>query len=117
MIGIETTLDPTLCKANRMVGKRGTLPPSKTEIEISYYFLRNLIGSKGEKVSKISKGEVLMFNIGSQTVGGKIIATKKDLLKISLTQPICSSLQTKISVSRRIEKHWRLIGWGLITSF
>ncbi|VDN38225.1 unnamed protein product [Gongylonema pulchrum] len=31
-----------------------------------------------------------------------------------MTDPICTEVNEKISLSRRIEKHWRLIGWGTI---
>ena len=60
------------------------------------------------------KGEILMVNIGSTSVGGKIEAVKADLAKISLTSPVCTSEGEKIALSRRIDKHWRLIGWGTI---
>jgi translation initiation factor 2 gamma subunit (eIF-2gamma) len=37
-----------------------------------------------------------------------------ELAKIVLTDPICTEVGEKIALSRRIEKHWRLIGWGTI---
>lgn len=37
-----------------------------------------------------------------------------ELAKIALTDPICTEVGEKIALSRRIEKHWRLIGWGTI---
>lgn len=37
-----------------------------------------------------------------------------DAAKIALTDPICTEISEKIALSRRIEKHWRLIGWGTI---
>lgn len=37
-----------------------------------------------------------------------------DAAKIALTEPICTEVNEKIALSRRIEKHWRLIGWGTI---
>jgi len=43
-----------------------------------------------------------------------VIAVKADLAKIGLTTPVCTSVGEKIALSRRVEKHWRLIGWGQI---
>jgi translation initiation factor 2 subunit 3 len=43
------------------------------------------------------------------------VTNKQDLAKISLTQPACTEIGEKIALSRRIDKHWRLIGWGKIT--
>jgi len=124
LIGVGTLLDPTLTRADRLVGQvlgtPGALPQIYTAIEVSYYLLRRLLGVKtadGEKqgkVQKLGKGEILMVNIGSTSVGGKIEAVRADLAKISLTSPVCTSEGEKIALSRRIDKHWRLIGWGTI---
>jgi len=55
-----------------------------------------------------------MVNIGSTSTGGRILAVKQDLCKISLISPVCTMQGEKIALSRRVEKHWRLIGWGTI---
>ncbi|XP_072271645.1 eukaryotic translation initiation factor 2 subunit 3 [Pyxicephalus adspersus] len=65
-------------------------------------------------VQKLSKNEVLMVNIGSLSTGGRVSAVKADLGKIVLTNPVCTEVGEKIALSRRVEKHWRLIGWGQI---
>lgn len=39
---------------------------------------------------------------------------KHDLAKLQLTSPVCTKEGEKIALSRRVEKHWRLIGWGQI---
>lgn len=124
LIGVGTKIDPTLCRADRMVGQVlgsvGGLPDIFTELGVSYYLLRRLLGvrtegdKKGAKVAKLSKNEVLMVNIGSLSTGGRVIAVKADLAKIGLTTPVCTALGEKIALSRRVEKHWRLIGWGQI---
>ncbi|OQR74478.1 eukaryotic translation initiation factor 2 subunit 3-like [Tropilaelaps mercedesae] len=124
LIGVGTKIDPTLSRADRMVGQVlgsvGALPAIYSELEIAFYLMRRLLGvrtegeKKGTKVQKLSKGEVLMVNIGSLSTGGRVIAVKNDLAKISLTAPVCTEVGEKIALSRRVEKHWRLIGWGQI---
>jgi len=126
LIGVGTKIDPTLCRGDRMTGQVlgsvGTLPEILTDLEISFFLLRRLLGvrvegdKKGAKVQKLSKGEILMVNIGSLSTGGKVTAVKGDLAKISLTQPVCTEVGEKLALSRRVDKHWRLIGWGKITS-
>ena len=37
-----------------------------------------------------------------------------DLAKILLTTAVCTQEGEKIALSRRVDKHWRLIGWGQI---
>ena len=85
--------------------------------------------SSGE--TQLFKFQVLMVNIGSLSTGGRVIAVKADLAKIALTTPVCTEVLEKIALSRRcvvdliriwmvrtftfrIDKHWRLIGWGQI---
>jgi translation initiation factor 2 subunit 3 len=124
LIGVGTRIDPTLTRADRLVGQvlglRGQLPGVFTEVEISFYLLRRLLGVKTQeggkqaKVQKLQKQEILMVNIGSTASGGKVLAVKGDLAKILLTQPVCTEEGEKIALSRRVDKHWRLIGWGQI---
>jgi len=124
LIGVGTLIDPTLCRGDRLVGQvlgiPGKLPEMFTELEINFFLLKRLLGVKTEgdqkasRVQKLTKGEVLMVNIGSTSIGGRVLAVKEDLAKILLTSPVCTSNGEKIALSRRIEKHWRLIGWGQI---
>ena len=65
-------------------------------------------------MQKLEKGEVLLVNIGSTSTGGKVVATKRDVAKITLMQPVCTQEKEKIALSRRVDKHWRLVGWGTI---
>lgn len=124
LIGVGTKIDPTLTRADRLLGQvlgvKGSLPDVFTEIEISFYLLRRLLGvktaegGKQAKVQKLAKGEILMVNVGSTATGGKVSNVKGDLARISLTQPVCTQVGEKIALSRRVDKHWRLIGWGEI---
>jgi translation initiation factor 2 subunit 3 len=129
LIGVGTKIDPTLTRADRLVGQvlglKGHLPDVFAEVEISYYLLRRLLGvkttdgAKQAKVQKLAKGEVLMVNIGSTSTGGKVVkvlegANGEPVARIALTQPVCTQEAEKIALSRRVDKHWRLIGWGEI---
>ena len=113
LAGVGTMIDPTLSRADRMVGQVlgsiNALPEIFTELEISYFLLRRLLGvrTEGAKVQKLSKNEVLMVNIGSLSTGGRVLAVNADLAKISLTNPVCTDVGEKIALSRRVEKHWR----------
>mmetsp|Transcript_39891 Transcript_39891/g.62225 ORF Transcript_39891/g.62225 Transcript_39891/m.62225 type:complete len:331 (-) Transcript_39891:183-1175(-) len=124
LIGVGTKIDPTLTRADRLVGQvlgeAGKLPEIYSDLEINYFLLRRLLGVKTEgdkkagKVEKLTKGEILMVNVGSTSTGGNVRAVKADLAKIELTVPVCTQVGEKIALSRRVDKHWRLIGWGQI---
>lgn len=119
LIGVGTTIDPTLTRADRLVGQvlgePGHLPAVFVELEINFFLLRRLLGvrtkenEKQSKVSKLSKGEVLMLNIGSMCTGARVSAVKGDLAKLSLTSPVCTKAGEKIALSRRVDKHWRYV--------
>ena len=59
LIGVGTKIDPTLCRADRMVGQVlgsvGGLPDIFTELEVSYYLLRRLLGVRTEGDKKGAK--------------------------------------------------------------
>ncbi len=125
LIGVGTRIDPTLCRADRLVGfvlgLKGRLPSIYIEIEVNYYLLRRLLGvktadGKQAKVAKLAKNEVLMVNIGSTATGAKVVAVRQDAAKLVLTSPACTNIGEKVALSRRIEKHWRLIGWATIAA-
>ena len=125
LIGIGTTLDSSLTKGNGLVGKMigypGTLPDILTEINVKYSLLKELIGTKDienqTKIQKFVKNEMLMINVGSNTIGGSILSFDKHNVMFKLSAPICAEKSDKIAISRRINKHWRLIGWGEIVSY
>jgi translation initiation factor 2 subunit 3 len=60
----------------------------------------------------LEKNENLMLNIGSLSCGGRIINVKGRSARLMLQQPVCTSEGEKIAISRRIDRAWRLIGWG-----
>ncbi|KAG1776020.1 Eif2s3y, partial [Suillus placidus] len=119
LIGVGTKIDPTLCRADRLVGQVlgavGKLSKVYTELRISLFLLRRLLGVRTEdkketKVSKLANNELLLINIGSTSTGGRVLSVKGDLAKIQLIWPAC----TEVALSRRIKKHWRLVGWGSV---
>lgn len=125
LIACRTKIDPTLTRADRLIGQilghPGKLMNIYVEIDVKFYLLRRLLGVKSDgessnKVTKLKKGDILLVNVGSSTAGGRVMGLKDDntMAKIALTNPVCTQEGDKIALSRRIEKHWRLIGWGEI---
>ena len=83
--------------------------------------LRRLLGvktadGKQAKVAKLTKNEILMVNIGSAPVQAIVMGVKADAAKLTLTTPVCTKIGEKIALSRKIDKHWRLIGWANIVA-
>lgn len=122
LIGVGTKVDPALCRADRLlgqvVGAKGHLPSIYGDLEINYFLLRRLLGVKSEgkqaKIRKLDVDELLMVNIGSNAIGARVVAVKADMARLQLAAPACTEINEKIALSRRIDKHWRLIGWATI---
>merc|ERR1719181_2606738 len=98
LIAVGTHIDPTLTRADRLIGQvlghPGKLLDVYTEIEVKFYLLRRLLGVKSgdgssNKVSKMKKGDILLVNVGSSTAGGRVMGLKVDeqMAKIQLTNP------------------------------
>lgn len=123
LIGVGTLIDPFLTRGDRLVGQvlghRGQLPPVYTALKVSFTLLRRLLGislSGGQKakVARLAVGEALMINVGSTSTGGKVEHVKGGEALIQLVHPVSTTPGEKVALSRKVEKNWRLIGWGEI---
>ena len=87
---------------------------------MSFHLMRRLLGQKSEgrqkKVTKVTKKETLMLNVGSTSTAATVVALKGDHATLQLVKPVCTELGAKVALSRKVEKHWRLIGHGAITA-
>lgn len=120
LIGIGTRIDPTLTQGDRLsgqiLGHIGSLPPIFVNIFVFYKLFRRFLGltNNDRDVEGIKLNEILMINVGSSSTGAKVIKKKGNKIELVLSNPICCDLGSKIAISRRVEKHWRLIGWGIM---
>lgn len=93
LIGVGLKVDPFITRSDRLVGQiighPGKMPEVVVEIEAQYYLLRRLLGVKSDggdksksKVQKLKIDETLMINIGSTSLGGKVISFNSDVVRI-----------------------------------
>lgn len=120
LIGVGTSIDPTLTRADRLVGQvlghRGKLPDVYSVVKVEFHLLRRLLGvaaagsGKKTKVTKLTEGEALMVNIGSTGTSAMVTAVEDSVATLVLVQPVCSNIGEKVAISRRVEKNWRCVG-------
>lgn len=117
LVAIGTELDPSVTKADNLVGnavgKPGQLPPVLDTIRVEYNLLERVVGLKEEvKVEPLRKGEMLMITVGTAITLGVLQSVSKDHFEAKLRRPVVAWDGARVAFSRRIHGRWRLIGWG-----
>jgi len=119
LVGVGTTLDPSITKSDglvgSLVGRPGSLPPVIEEAALEFKLFSTVVGSQAmEKVEAITKGETLLLNIGTAKTTGTVTSASSDRIELKLSIPVCAEEGDRVAISRRIGGRWRLIGAGAL---
>ncbi len=117
LIGIGTRMDPSITKADGLVGNvagaKGTLPPVFDKLVFKVHLMERVVGSKDLlKVKDIKTQENLMINVGAAATRGQVTGLKGDTIQVELRRPVCAETGQRMAISRLVKGRWRLIGWG-----
>ncbi len=118
-ISIETELDPYLTKTDSLTGcvvsTSGILPEITEKVKIKAEFFKEIFGQEGhKKVEEIKTKEMLMLSVNTTITVGIVEKISKDEIEFSLNIPIIALKGDNVGIARRVEGHWRLIGYGEI---
>lgn len=117
LIGVGTLLDPSVCKGDRLVGMvmglKGTLPQIYHRISVSYELFQKTVSSSKQDLKET---EQLLLNIGSTTVGSRIIELTSSTAELELLRPCCCDIGERFAISRKNRNSWRLAGFGTISN-
>jgi len=119
LVGIGTLLDPSLTKADgligNLVGKPETLPPTLLELTVDTHLLERVVGTKELMgVDKVRMNERLLLDVGTAITAGNVTSIKGESITIQLARPVCAEKEFRAALSRNIAGRWRLIGYGEI---
>lgn len=119
LVGVGTLLDPSLTKADgligNLVGKPGTLPPVRFDLSLDVHLFERAVGTKEmAKVKNVNVGESLLLDVGTSITVGKVSSIKGRSAELKLSRPVCAEEASRVAISRRIMGRWRLIGYGII---
>ena len=119
LVGIGTLLDPSLTKADGLIGnlagKPGLLPPTRSELTLDTQLFERALGTKElMEIRKVSMGERLVLDIGTAITTGETISVKGNTATLRLGRPVCVEESFRAAISRKIAGRWRLIGYGII---
>ncbi|MEM3369821.1 MAG: translation initiation factor IF-2 subunit gamma, partial [Candidatus Micrarchaeia archaeon] len=114
LVAIQTDLDPSLAKADGLIGNVistvGNLPPLHNSLKIEY----SLLSRVDYENPSIKEGEAIVISAGTATTLGVAQKVKKNKMEVILKRPICAPVGSKIAISRRVNQRWRLAGAGKI---
>ncbi len=121
LVGVGTTLDPSITKGDNLignvVGKPGTLPPLWKEFEVEYHLLERVVGTEKQyRVENLRIREPLMINVGTAVTLGIVTNVSSEYAHIKLRVPVVAEEGARIAISRQVAGRWRLIGYGYIKS-
>ncbi len=119
LVGIGTLLDPSLTKADgvigNVVGKPSMLPPTLSELTLETHLFERAVGTKElSEVENVRMGENLLLDIGTSITAGNVVSVKGDVITLKLARPVCAEKGTRAAISRKIAGRWRLIGYGIL---
>jgi translation initiation factor 2 subunit 3 len=122
LIGVETTLDPSMCRSDNLIGQiigaPGSLPGVFQSLTVSVQLFQRLLGVvqtvSDTKITPVKPMETLLVNIGSTSTACQVINIQDKFANIVLKRPVCASIGERIAFSRSIDSTWRLIGWARI---
>lgn len=119
LIGIGTMLDPSLTKADglvgNIVGKVGTLPESQDKLTLDVQLFEKAVGTESMvEVDKIRTNEALVLNVATAVTSGTVTSARESVIDVAIRKPVSTEPGSKVAISRRIGESWRLIGVGKI---
>jgi translation initiation factor 2 subunit 3 len=120
-IAIETTLDPSLTKADSLTGclvsKIGILPDITHNLKINYSLFKEVLGvAENQPITPIKTKEMLMLSINTTITVGIVEKIKGNEIDLSLNIPVIALKGDNLGIARNLNGHWRLIGWGEVAS-
>jgi len=119
LVGLGTLLDPSLTKADgligNLVGKPDMLPPTLYEVVSEINLFERAVGTKELiEVDKIRMGEHILLDVGTAITLGSVVSVKGDAATLQLGRPVCAQEGFRAAISRKIAGRWRLIGYGIL---
>ncbi|HEX2066298.1 MAG TPA: translation initiation factor IF-2 subunit gamma, partial [Candidatus Thermoplasmatota archaeon] len=118
LIAVGTELDPSVTKADNLVGRAlglpGKLPKVADRVTMQVTLLDRVVGAEDEAaVEPIKVKEPLMLNVGTATTVGLVLKSANNAVEAALKLPVAIEAGDRIAISRRVGGRWRLIGYGI----
>ena len=123
LLALATQIDPSMARSDNLAGNIvsavGAEPPIITELTLEVHLFDEVVGTDThEEVKPISPNEVILLTVGTATTMGTVVRTaKKGRIVFEVKPVIAMNPKSKIALSRRFMKRWRLIGYGEVHDY
>jgi len=119
LVAIGTKLDPSLTRADRLVGnvlgKAGTVPDPVKQITVEYSLMERVLGTKELlRVQPLRAGERIMITAGAAVTLALVTKLSKERMELTLRRPTVVWNGMRVAISRQVLGRWRLVGWGKV---
>ncbi|MEM0065600.1 MAG: translation initiation factor IF-2 subunit gamma [Sulfolobales archaeon] len=120
LVAMGTALDPSLTKADKLVGSvvglADQLPQPRTHFSADYSLFERVVGTKElQKVPPLRTGERIIVTAGTAIAMAVIKRLSSDWFEVELVdKPVIVWKGMKIAISRNVMNRWRLVGWGIV---
>lgn len=122
LLGVLTKLDPSLTKADGLVGSvvglKGSLPKETYEISFEYFEFERVYGDKEmQTLPPMKVEEKILIHLANQRSIGIVREAKKNFISCQLSIPLIfeKGKKVKIAISRQVSGRWRLVGYGILS--
>lgn len=119
LLGLMTSLDPSLTKSDSLVGNLVGLPDKlplvKDILNLEITLISRTVGDELKNIQPIRINEDLLVNIGTARTVGTVQSAKRDRVELKLKIPVSAEEKDRVVLSRLINGRWRLIGFGIVS--
>lgn len=118
-MSIETSLDMSIGKGDALAGNvvsiAGKLPETSSTIKVAYNLFPEVFGVNGHvKSQPLKMSEVVLLSINTSMTIGVIKKLSSKEVELSLKMPVVAFKGDTVALSRNVNNHWRLIGYGSV---
>ncbi len=111
LVGVGTLLDPSLTKADGLignfVGKPEMLPPTRFDLTLDIHLFERAVGTKElVEIKDVNIGEDLLLDVGTAITAGNATRIRGDVAEFKLTRPVCAEESSRVAISRKISGRW-----------
>jgi len=123
LLALQTKIDPSMARSDNLAGNIvsavGAEPPIISEITLETHLFDEVVGADDqEEVKPIGPQETILLTVGTATTMGSVVRiAKKRRIVFKVNPVIAMNPNSKIALSRRFMKRWRLIGYGEVHDY